>query len=1025
MKYLYLILILFLPISVYCQQVKGRVNSTTGDPLSGISITVKGTNIKTTTTAQGQFSIDIPSQNSILLFSRIGYQQTEVPARLDVEMYIRMEEEVSVLDEVQVIAYGTTTKRYNLGSVTSVKSADIEKQPVTNPLAALQGRVPGLVVTGTSGLPGSKFNLQIRGQNTLASTPQGVGGVGLPLDNPLFIVDGVPFSPQNTNINQMASAQSPGTGVSYNNPYGGFSPFNSINPSDIESIEVLRDADATAIYGSRGGNGVVLITTKKGKTGKTAVQLDFSNGISMIGKTMRMMETEEYLEMRREALSNGNLTPNLTPGNEAYAPDLLLFEQDKYTDWKNYFLDNTAHNTALNTSISGGANKTQFRIGAGFNRNTYNFPGDYADNRANVLVNLNHTSNDDKFSISLASNYSYNKNNSSGSRDILAAYILEPNYPNLVDEKGDLVWTYKGIPLGTGGVRNNPLTYLKNNYHIQNSNLTSNLQLSYELMKGLVARSSFGFNSFYSNEYFGNPKSAQNPVFNTQATASFGKNNFTTWIIEPQLEYNKTVALHRFNLLLGGTVQRNSNDRILMTGTGYTNDDLIESISSATTKNVTDGFSEYKYAALFARLNYRFDDKYLINFTARRDGSSRFGPGKQFGNFGSIGLGWLFSEEDFIKNLIPSLSHGKLRGSYGVTGSDATSDYQYLSRWAVANYLYNGASGYLPQNLFNPVLGWASTQKAEAGLELGFIRDRILLNATYYRNRSGNQLVTYTLPSITGFSNVATNWDAVIQNTGLELMLQSINLKSDQGLNWSSSFNITFPKNKLITFPGIETSTYNLIYEIGQSTNTVFGYKYAGVNEETGLFQFYDSEGNKTSTPKTASSGEFNDFQNLGNLDPKFYGGFLNSFTFKKFQLDIFFEYKKQMGINYLKQVYAYTPGFEMNLPATLLDRWKSPGDQAEFQKLTTQYGDAYTTGRNFSLSSGVYSDASYIRLKNIALSYSFGEVLKSKVNNLRLFCNAQNLLTFTNYLGNDPETQSFYGVPTLRTVVLGLQLTL
>lgn len=1025
MKYIFFILNLLFPIIVYCQQVKGYVTTITGERLSSVSISVKGTNIRSSTTEQGQFVIDVPTQNSVLLFSRIGYHPIEAVARFNSEMQISMKEDVSELDEVQVIAYGKTTKRYNLGSVTTIKSEDIEKQPVTNPLATLQGRVPGLVVTGTSGLPGSKFNLQIRGQNTLASSPQGVGGVGLPLDNPLFIIDGVPFSTQNANINQMASAQSPGTGISYNNPYGGFSPFNSINPSDIESIEVLRDADATAIYGSRGGNGVILITTKKGMVGKTDFQLDYSSGLSTLGKTMRMMNTEEYLDMRREALANGGLAPNLTPSSAGYAPDLLLFDQKKFTDWKRYFLDNSAYNTAVNTSISGGANRTQFRIGAGYNKNTYIFPGDYNDNRANVLVNLNHTSNNKKFTISLASNYSFNKNNSSGSRDILSAYILEPNYPDLVNEKGELIWTYGGIPLGTGGVRNNPLSYLKNRYYIQNSNITSNLQLSYELMEGLVARSSFGFNSFYSDEYSGNPKSAQNPVFNTHATAKFGKNNFTTWIIEPQLEYNKTIAHHHINLLLGSTLQRNSNESILMTGTGYTNDDLLRSISSATTKSVTDGFSEYKYAAIFSRLNYRFDNKYLINFTVRRDGSSRFGPGKQFGNFGSIGIGWIFSEEPFLKNLIPTLSHGKIRTSYGVTGSDATSDYQYLSRWAVANYLYNGITGYIPQNLFNPVLGWASTKKAEVGLELGFIGDRILLNATYYRNRSGNQLVTYTLPSITGFGTVSKNWDAIIQNTGLELMLQTTNLKSDKGLSWNSSFNITFPANKLISFPDIENSSYSLIYSVGQSTNTIFGYKYAGVNEETGLFQFYDSEGNKTSTPKTASSGKLNDFQNLGNLDPKFYGGFLNSFNFKNFQLDIFFEYKNQIGTNYLKQIYAYTPGFEMNLPATLSDRWKKSGDNAEFQKLTTQYDDAYTTRGHFINSSGVYSDASYIRLKNIALSYSFGEILKGRAKNLRLFCNAQNLFTITNYLGNDPETQSFFGVPTLRTVVFGIHLTL
>jgi TonB-linked SusC/RagA family outer membrane protein len=596
-----------------------------------------------------------------------------------------------------------------------------------------------------------------------------------------------------------------------------------------------------------------------------------------------------------------------------------------------------------------------------------------------------------------------------------------------MDENGNLIWTYQGITLGRGGVRNNPLTFLKNTYYIQNDNLTSNLLLGYEIIEGLSAKASFGFNSFYNTEYFGNPKSAQNPVFNTQATASFGKNNYLTWIIEPQVEYNKVKARNRFNVLVGATLQRNNNERTLINGSGYINDDLIGSITAAATKNVTDGFSEYKYAALFARLNYRFDNKYLVNLTARRDGSSRFGPGRQFGNFGAVGLGWLFGEEEFIKNLIPALSYGKIRGSYGVTGSDGISDYQYLSRWSASNYNYDGVSGYIPQNLFNPVLNWASTKKTEVGLELGFLQDKVLLNATYYRNRSGNQLVTYPLPSITGFASVASNLDALIQNSGLELMLQSDNIKISDGFSWTSSFNITLPQNKLISFPDLETSSYNFTYAVGHSTNTIFGFRYAGVNEETGIFQFYDEEGNLTSNPRLPSSGRFNDFQIIGNLDPKFYGGFLNSFSYKNFQLDIFFDFRKQMGVNYLRQVYSFTPGFEMNLPAALLDRWQKPGDRTDIQKFSTQYSDVNTASSRFVHSSAVHSDASYIRLRNISLSYSFGDILKSKIKakNLRVFCNAQNLLTITNYLGNDPETQSLYGMPTLKTIVLGLQLTL
>ncbi|MDM8174106.1 SusC/RagA family TonB-linked outer membrane protein [Olivibacter sp. 47] len=1022
MKYIYLLIITLLPVAAYCQQVKGRVYNTEGETLPDISIRVKGSGAETKTDSQGNFIVNVPNSNNMLLFSGIGYQPLEAKALFGIDMQIHLNPDISILDEVQVIAYGTTTKRYNLGSVTTVKSEDIRKQPVTNPLAALQGRVPGLAVTSTSGLPGSNYNLQIRGQNTLNSTLASV----VPIDNPLFIIDGVPFSPQNRNVNQLASVQSPGNSVVSNNPYGGFSPFNSINPSDIESIEVLRDADATAIYGSRGGNGVILITTKKGKTGKTDFQMDLSHGISSVGETMRMMNTQEYLMMRKEAIANGGLEPNLTQDSEGYAPDLLLFDPNKETDWKEYFLGNNAKNTIANLSLSGGTTNTQFRIGAGFNRNTYVYPGDFGDRRANFLVNLNHASNDKRFRIQFSSNYSYYKNNSSGNRNLLEAFKLDPNYPDLLDDNGNLVWTYRGIPLGRGGTLANPLSYLKNKYHVRNNNLTGNLQFSYEIISGLKAGASFGYNTLYTDEYSGTPKAAINPILNTQASANFGKNNFSTWIIEPQIEYQKSIHRHSFNFLVGSTLQRDINERTMITGTGYINDNLIESISTATTRNASDGFNEYKYAAMFSRLHYRFDNRYLLSLNARRDGSSRFGPGRQFGNFGSIALGWLFSEENIFKDKLQFLSYGKLRGSYGVTGSDATSDYQYLSRWQTTLYTYDGTLGYIPQNLFNPSLSWASTKKFEAALELGFVQDRIFLTTTYYKNRSEDQLVSYNLPTMTGFFNIAANWEAKVQNSGIELLLQSTNVKNGQ-FTWSSSFNLSIPKNKLLSFPGLESSSYLTRYVLGQSLNTVLGFKYAGVSEETGVFRFYDAEGNVTDSPRRPSSGKLNDYQNLGDLDPEFFGGFLNSFSYRNFQFDIFLEFRKQMGVNYMQQVYSYLPGSQMNLPAVLLDRWQSPGDRATHQKYSTQYTDVYNAASNFVRSDGAYSDASYIRFKTISLSYNLHNELlqRIKVKNLRIFCNAQNLFTITDYLGNDPETQSIYAVPTLKTVVLGLQLNL
>lgn len=1025
MKYIYILWsICMLHASAYAQTATGVVVDTAQRPLSGVTILLKGSRNMAATNDQGRFSIRIDPQNQILQLSATGYHTLEIPADTTKQMLLTLHEKISALDAVQVIGYGTTTQRYNVGSVSTLKAEDIARQPIANPLAALQGRVPGLVVTASSGIPGAGFQVQIRGQNTLSSSVLGQG-LAVPMDNPLFIVDGVPFAAQNENLNQLLSVGSPGSSTFYNNSYGGSSPFNSINPADIASIEVLRDADATAIYGSRGGNGVILITTKKGMAGKTDFTLDVSNGASVVGKTMPMMHTAEYLTMRREAIHNDGLTPNLTLFDAAYAPDLLAFDTDRYTDWPDYFFGNTANNTVINASLSGGNSNTNYRLSAGFNRNTYIFPGDYADNRGTFAVNVHHSSADNKFRVDFSSTYSYNKNNSSGTPDLLFAYRLEPNFPDLLDENDELLWSYNGIALGIG-IGNNPVSYLKNTYYVQNTMLNNSLQVAYKVTDALSFRTSLGYNAMWSREYFGNPYAAQNPLLSPEARANFGNNNYATWIIEPQMEYRKAVSGGILGILVGGTLQRNSNLRNQIQGRGYINDDLIESINAAPIREVRDNYNEYAYAAAFGRINYVYQNRYILNLNARRDGSSRFGPGRQFGNFGSLGAGWLFAEETVVKDNIPHLSYGKLRASYGITGSDAIGDYQFIPRWATTNNPYNGNIGYEPQNLFNPLLGWGSTKKLEFGLELGFWQDRMLLNAAWYRNRSGDQLISYYLPSQSGFTAVTENWDAQVQNTGVEVTLQTQQFRK-KDFSWSSAFNLSIPNNKLRSFPGIESSSYATRYVVGQSLNTVFGYDYVGVNPENGLFEYRNAEGERTSRPAPASGAGFNDYISIGTRDPVYYGGIQNTWTYKGVQLDVFLEFKKQMGVNYLHQVYAFTPGHQYNVPRALLDRWQSEGDIAHIQRFTSSFGEAYESGRRFPTSSGAYTDASYLRFRTINIAYQFpaGVTERIGLKNLRVYGAGQNLFTISKYLGNDPETQSLYNVPVLRTFVLGLQFTL
>jgi TonB-linked SusC/RagA family outer membrane protein len=1012
------------PIALVGSDVKGKIVNEQNEPVVGVTVSIKHSNMAMATDASGAFGFSHLKVNAVLSITSIGYHSIEIPVLGRTYLLIRLQTSVATLDETIIKGYYTTTKRLNTGSVTKVTAEEISNQPVSNPLAALQGRIPGLLVTASGGLPGSSFTIQIGGQNSLNPDPYNSLP---PKDNPLFIIDGVPFAPQNNNINQLRSIASPGINILLNNSYGGISPFNTIDPSDIESIEVLRDADATAIYGSRGANGVILITTKKGKAGKTKLNLNVFNGVSQIAHTLPMMNTQQYLDMRREAFANDGITPSSAdPSNfRTYAPDLTTYDANKHTDWKKFFIGNPSYTTNINTTLSGGTEHTQFLFGTGYYHQSYLFPGDFAYDRASVNFNFHHYSIDKRLSFDFSSIYSFDKNNSSGTPDLLYAYALDPNFPNLLDENGNLVWNYQGASIGVSNV--NPLSYLEKKYSITNYNLLSHLQLGYQIIPDLEIRTSFGYNKVNSTEYSGNPAASQNPALQRIATADFGTKDLHNWIIEPQAKFLKKLGKGKINILLGGTFEQDIHSSAIISGSGYSNDILITSIEGAPDKTATDDYSRYKYNAIFGRINYEINQRYILNLNGRRDGSTRFGPGKQFGNFGSIGAAWIFSEESLVKKNLPWLSFGKLRGSYGTTGNDAIGDYQYLARWQSTNYNYQGAPGYLPQNLYNPDFSWAITQKTEGAIKLGFFDNRLLLTAMFYYHRSGNQLVYYQLPSQTGFLNVTENWSAKVQNTGWEFEVNTSNFKGKK-FRWNTSFNLTIPRNKLVSFPGIDNSGYATKYVVGQPLSVLNKFKYLGVNDTTGIFQFLNLGGVPTYSPVNIENNQFNDIQVIGNLDPKFYGGINNSFEYQNFRLDIFLEFRKQTGINYLGQIYGVNvPGEESNLPAALLSRWQKPGDHSEFEKFTTNVSTiAGRTARTyFAQSSGVYSDASYIRFKTVSISYKLHDKFleKMKLETLRFYINAENLLTITHYKGNDPETQNFYGIPPLRTIAVGCQL--
>ncbi|WP_050982052.1 SusC/RagA family TonB-linked outer membrane protein [Mucilaginibacter paludis] len=962
--------------------VHGKVVDEKGEPLPGATILVKGRNLLTTTSIAGEFSLTGIDEKAEITISSVGYKMITIKAAKEMGT-IRMEVLISALDQVQVIAYGTTTKRLNTGDITTIKADDIANEPISNPLMVLEGNVPGLNLKQASGQTGSGVNIQIRGYNSIQ---QGSA--------PLYIVDGVPY---------------PGSSIgtfSFGN--GGQSPLESLNPSDIESIDVLKDADATAIYGSRGANGVILITTKKGKAGNTKFNATVYQGNADVSRKLDLLNTPQYIQMRQEAFKNDGITPTAVN-----APDLVSWDNNRYTDWQKMLIGGTAHHTNANASLSGGSENTQYVFSMNYNRQTSVLPGSEAETRGVGRFSINNKSNNGKFKMSVSGSYSVD-DNELPQIDLTRYILLAPNAPSLYDQNGNLNWSENG------GSFTNPLSFLLKKNTLKTDNFLGNLSLSYEVIPGLFLKTTAGYNLIQLGYISLTPLASQDPSTSRTATATFQDVTGKNWNIEPQLEYIVSLGKGKLDALFGTSIEDNVQNVNNILATGFPSDNVLTAAEFATTVTAQTSLVEYRYQALFARLNYAWDNKYLLNITARRDGSSRFGSDKQVSNFGAVGAAWIFSDENFIKKSVPFLSFGKLRGSYGVTGNDQIGDYQYLDNYSSA-LAYQGQVSYTPSRLFNADYSWEITKKLEGAIELGALSNRVNLTVAYFRDRSGNQLVSYTLPGQTGFTSILANFPALVQNSGWEYTLATTNIHAAK-FTWSTSANLTVLENKLLAFPNLATSSYASSLVIGQPT-TIQKYLVAqGVNPTTGLYQF-----NGTSIPTNETS--------VTNTTPKFYGGITNSFTYGNFDLSFLFQFVKQNGVSEFG-AFPYAPGVLTtgalsNQPASVLARWQAPGDVTSIQKFTTS-NTAYTY---LAYSDASVTDASFIRLKNIAFDYRLPANLmhRIKLNSCKVFIQGQNLLTITRYKGLDPETATFNGqgfsaglvLPTLKTLVIGIQTSL
>ena len=988
-------------------QISGKVMDKEGNPLISASITVKGKKIGTATDNEGLFILKGVEPSDVIIVSYSGYKDQRFTVGQTTSFIIKLELDINPLDEIQVIAYGTQKKRNAVGNITTIKAADIEKQPVTNLMLALQGRVSGLEITQVTGVSNGAVNLRLQGQNSIRSLTDESAG------NPLIVVDGIPIPTTVPNVGGPVAL-----------PGGqGSSTLSFINPADIESVDILKDADATAIYGSRAANGAILITTKKGKAGKMKADISFQQGFGQVPRKVAMMNRRQYLDMRYEAFRNDNRDWTLPT---VAATDLKIWDTTRATDWQDVLIGGSASYTNAGVSLSGGSSTTNYLISGTYNRTTTVFPDDNDDQRGSLHFSVNGNSVNQRFKIQLSGSYLVDDNRLPSIDLTETALKLEPTAPSLYLTDGSLNWELNSSGNATW---ENPLHPLLRKQQYFTKNFFSNASLSYAFLKNLVVSTTMGYSDINLDYASITPLASYRPELRPSRSRSavFTNSNQSSWIVEPQIHYNERINQLQIELLTGATIQKNESKMVRLIGSGHTNDLLLNSVSAASSLSVSNSSFSYLYNAVFGRLNLNWQKKYIFNINARRDGSSRFGKANKFANFGSIGAAWIFTEEKFFKVSSSSwFSFGKLRTSYGTTGSDHIVDYSYLSLYTPQNsgIPYQGTNGLQVNRLPNPYLQWESTRKLQIGTDLGFFNDLFVLNATYNLNRSSNQLLQFILPVITGFPSITQNFPATVKNSSWEFMVNTRIIKS-KDFEWNSSFNLTIPSNKVESFPNFEESNYgsgDLGVITGQPLGIFKTYKYAGLDPATGSPWVENYQGVNTSTPSFATDRTVL----ISNLT-KYFGGLQNQISYKGINLDLLFQFTRRLGIqdlyysNGTTTVGRFSAG-SSNQPVSVLDRWQKLGDIALAARYTTQSLTIWGAASN-----GAYSNkVSYIRLRNASLSWQLPDkwLRKLHLESSSIYCLGQNLWTITGYTGLDPETGS-KSLPPLRMITFGVKVGL
>jgi TonB-linked SusC/RagA family outer membrane protein len=1013
------------------KNVTGKVtDAKNGTGLSGVTVSAKNINTSVITAPDGSFSLQVPVKTSILIFSYVGYKTTEIKIN-SANLQVSLVQGEASLTEVVVVGFGTKIKRDVTGSIAKVGAKELNNTPVTSFESAIQGRAAGVFVSQQNGKVGQGINVRIRGS---ASVTAG--------NEPLYVIDGIPL--QNSNLSS--------NGAQTNS-------LADINTNDIESIEILKDASAAAIYGSRASNGVVLITTKKGKNGKSKIELGFYTGDQKPTGKREFLNAKQFVDITREAAVGGGKY-DFREGISGYGSeqeaidDYLSYAESRLRryaggndDYKTYLVDVNWQDKAFqkapisqyDLNFSGGNDKTTFYMGGQFLDQT----GIIVKNgikRYTGRLNLEHKVRD---WLSLGMNMSFarsvnnrvsNDNAFSTPLQIIALSPITPFIDPRTGLTSGALDNVTGRPNTNFPVYYNPMLNVENGSYVTTVNRTlGNLFANISIAKGLILRSEFGMDQLNQNEdqYLGkltarNSGSPNGYGYNsTDQILNINTNNF--------LQYTKLFNdKHNVDVLAGTSFQKWNIISNSATGEQFPSDAFKKIGSAASKTGASSSASEWALVSYFVRAGYKFNNKYLLSVSGRYDGSSRVGTNTRYGFFPAASVGWIMSDEKFLQN-VSWLTLLKLKASYGLTGNSEIGNFAARGLFS-GDGGYGGSAGTRPTQIANPDLKWESTTSYDFGVEASVFKNRITVELDYYNRDTKDLLLDVNVPSTSGFTTQLRN-AGKLNNKGFEFTVNTENIIT-KNFKWSSSFNFGANQNKIIDLKGQQIGTLNVAKE-GEALGAFFAREFAGADPANGDALYYKNTLLADGKRDRSTTNQYNDAENIiiGNPNPTFIYGIRNTVTYKGIDLDVLLQGVQgnkifNGGGQYMSA--SASNGFD-NQTTDQLDTWKKPGDITMVPEARQFFANGTDNSSRF------ISDGSYLRVKAITLGYNFSPKILSKLHldKARFYVRAQNLFTITKYKGWDPEVNAdyqasninqgvdFYSAPQVKTIVFGFNIGL